>query len=66
MDDIDIIILISEVSQTDKSQISYITYMWNLKQWYKLTYLQNRSRTTDIENKLMVIIKGDNQSPGEK
>ena len=66
MDDIEIIILISEVSQTDKSQISYITYMWNLKQWYKLTYLQNRSRTTDIENKLMVIIKGDNQSPGEK
>ena len=66
MDDIEIIILISEVSQTDKNQISYITYMWNLKQWYKLTYLQNRSRTTDIENKLMVIIKGDNQSPGEK
>ena len=36
-------------------QISYvITYMWNLKKWYKWTYLQNRNRLTDIENKLMV------------
>ena len=36
-------------------QISYdITYMWNLKKWYKWTYLQKRSRLTDIENKLMV------------
>ena len=36
-------------------QISYdITYLWNLKQWYKETYLQNRNRLTDIENKLMV------------
>ena len=28
--------------------------MWNLKKkkkWYKLTYLQNRSRITDVENK---------------
>ena len=22
--------------------------------WYKLTYLQNRNRVTDVENKLMV------------
>ena len=30
--------------------------MWNLKKWYKLTYLQNSllwNRLTDIENKLM-------------
>ena len=34
-------------------QISYdITYMWNLKKRYKWTYLQNRNRLTDIENKL--------------
>ena len=33
-------------------QISYgITYTWNLKKWYKWTYLQNRSWVTDIENK---------------
>ena len=32
-----------------------ITYMWNLKKKrYKWTYLQNRNRLTDIENKLMV------------
>ena len=43
-------------SKTDRErQISYgITYMWHLKKWYKTTYLQNRSRLTDIENKLMV------------
>ena len=31
-----------------------ITYMQNLKRWCKQTYLQNRNRLTDIENKLMV------------
>ena len=31
-------------------QISYdITYMWNLKKWYKWTYLPNRNRFTDVE-----------------
>ena len=36
-------------------EISYdITYMWNLKKWYKWTYLQNRNRLTDFKNKLMV------------
>ena len=35
-----------------KRQISYdITYMWNPKKWYKWTYLQNRKRPTDTENK---------------
>ena len=29
--------------------------MWNLKEWYKETYLQNRNRVTEVENKLMVI-----------
>ena len=28
--------------------------MWNQKKWYKRTYLQNRNRVTDVENKLMV------------
>ena len=36
-------------------QISYdITYMWNLNKGYKCTYLQNRNRVTDVENKLMI------------
>ena len=36
-----------------KSQVSYITYMQNLKKkkWYKWTYLQNRNRLTNLENK---------------
>ena len=30
-------------------QISYdIAYMWNLKKWYKWTYLQDRNRVTDV------------------
>ena len=42
-------------SKSDREgQISYdITYMWNLKR-YKWTYLQNRNRLTDTENKLMI------------
>ena len=42
-------------------QLSYdIPYMWNLKKWYKWTYLQDRNRPTDIENKLLVT-KGENR-----
>ena len=43
-------------SKSDREwQISYdIAYMWNLKKWYKWTYLQNRNRVTDVEHKLMV------------
>ena len=37
-------------------QIYAIIYMWNLKKWWKGTYLQNRLK--DIENKLMVAWKG--------
>ena len=36
-------------------QVPYdITYAWYLKKWYKRTYLQNRNRLTDTENKLTV------------
>ena len=46
----------TEWSKSDwETQISYdIAYMWNLKKGYKWTYLQNRNRVTDVENKLMV------------
>ena len=46
----------TEWSKSDRErQISYdIAYMWNLKKGYKWTYLQNRNRVTDVENKLMV------------
>ena len=40
-------------SDTER-QISYdIIHMWNLKKWYKWTYLWSRNRLIDIENKLM-------------
>ena len=43
-------------SKSDRErQISYdTTYRQTLKKWNKWTYLQNRNRLTDIENKLMV------------
>ena len=47
----------TEWSKSDRErQISYDrTYMWNLKKkWYQRTYLQNRNRVTDVDNKLMV------------
>ena len=46
-------IILSEVSQ--RGQISdAITYIWHLKKWWKWTFLKNRNRLTDTENKLMV------------
>ena len=49
------IVILSEVKSDRERQISYdIAYMWNLKKRYKWTYLQNRNRLTDIENKVMV------------
>ena len=41
--------------------------MWNLilKTWYKCTYLQNRNRLTDIEDKL-VVTKGDTWQRGRE
>ena len=41
-------------NQSDKEKYHDITYLWNLKKWYKWTYLQNRNRLTDIENKVTV------------
>ena len=32
--------------------------MWNLNKGYKRTYLQNRNRVTDVENKL-IVTKGE-------
>ena len=49
--DLEILIL----NEVRKRQIPYdMTYMWNLNKWYKQTYLQNRNRLTDVENKLRV------------
>ena len=51
------IIILSEVSRTEKDKyhmILLIWGIWNFKKRYKWTYLPNRKRLTDIENKLMV------------
>ena len=38
------------LSEVRERQILYIIYMWNLKNWYKWTYLQNRNWPTDMKN----------------
>ena len=46
----------TEWSKSDtQRQMSYdTTYMWNpIKEGYRWTYLQNRIRVTDVENKFM-------------
>ena len=37
------------------------TYVWNLKNWYRQSYLQSRNRDTVLENKCMDT-KGDRSS----
>ena len=41
----------TEWSKSDRErQVSYnIAYVWNLKNWYKWSYLQNRNRVTDVK-----------------
>ena len=50
--DLDTVIL-SEVRQRKTNIVWYHLYVES-KKWYKWTYLQNRNRITDVENKLMV------------
>ena len=47
------IIILSEVSQTKTNIMCYDLYVESKKK-YKWTYLQNRNRVTDVENKFMV------------
>ena len=48
------IIILSEVRKRKTRIIWYLEYMWNLKKWYKWTFLQIRNRFTDFKNLLMV------------
>ena len=45
---------LSEVSQRKTDIIWYCLYMEYKKKWYRWTYLQNRNRLTDIEDKLIL------------
>ena len=52
---------IIKVSEVRERQTSYgSTDLWNLRKWYKSTYLQNRNKLTDTGNKLRVT-KGENE-----
>ena len=48
------IIILSDVSQTEKDKHHDLAYVWSLRKSYKWIYLQNINRPTDIENKYMV------------
>ena len=52
------IIILSEVSQTEKDKYMISLIHRILKKWYKWTYLQNKNRFTDFKNKPM-ITKGE-------
>ena len=48
------IVILSEVSQTQKDKYMIPLICGIQETGYKQTYLQNRSRVTNVENKLMV------------
>ena len=48
------IVLLSEVSQTEKDKYMISLICGILKKMYKWSYLQNRNRVIDVENRLMV------------
>ena len=46
-------------SKPDKDKYHNIAYMWNLKKkLYIWTYIWNRNRSTDIENRFMITKEG--------
>ena len=47
-------------SKSEKDKYHESTYMWNQKKWCKWTFLQNRNRLVDIENKFKVT-KGEGE-----
>ena len=56
------ILILSELSQRKTNTIRYHLYVES-KIWPKRTYLQNRKRLTDVENRL-VVAKGDGERVG--
>ena len=51
------ILLLSELSQKEKDKYHIYHLYAESKIWYKWTYLQNRNRFSDIENRLVVTKK---------
>ena len=39
-------------SEREKQILCIYAYIWNLEEWYRLTYLRGRNRDADIENRL--------------
>ena len=47
-------VILNEVSQRRRNVLWLSLYVKSKKKWYKWTYLQNRNRLSDLENKLVV------------
>ena len=58
------IIVLSEVSHRKENIIWYHLYVESKNKLYKWSYLQNKSRLTDIENKLMVTKRNSDWGEG--
>ena len=56
--------LYSEVSQEEKYKYSILTYIWNLKRWLWWIYFQGINGETDLENRSMDIVRGEEGEGG--
>ena len=45
-------------SEREKQMLYINAYIWNLERWYWWTYSQGSNGDTDIENKLMDMVRG--------
>ena len=51
--------LFSEVSQKEKYKYLILMHIWNLKRWHWWIYFQDSSGETDIENRPMDMVGGE-------
>ena len=49
--DLETLYRVNEVNQKEKNKTACITCMWNLRRWYRLTYLQGGNGDTDVEDR---------------
>lgn len=60
-------IMLSKISQTEKDKYIMMSHIWTQKekQTDEWTYIQNRNRLMDIENKL-VVTRGESEAEEDK
>ena len=58
------IVILSEVSQRRRNSVLHLLYVESKMKLYKLTYLQNRNRLTDLKEKELMVPRGDKGREG--